>query len=94
MEMNSVLQCFTNSLNIREHSQKLEIYSNCPGSIYMTYFAPPISFMREAKKCFKNSQKEEIQNSNGWSYQKSVMVPMDRVQLSEDYQMLCPPGIY
>ena len=57
----------------------------------MTYFAPPISFMREAKKCFKNSQKEEIQNSKGWSYQKSVMVPMDRVQLSEDYQMLRPP---
>ena len=47
--------------------------------------------MREAKKCFKNSQKEETQNSKGWSYQKSVMVPMDRVQLSEDYQMLRPP---
>ena len=90
-----MLQCFTNSLNIREHSQKLEIYSNCPGSIYMTYFAPPTSFMREAKKCFKNSQMDEIQNSKGWSYRKkNLMVPMHRVQLSEGYQTLSPPGIY
>ena len=68
MEMNSVLQCFATSLNIRKHSKKLPIYSNWPLSIYMISFAPPTSFMREAKKCSKNSQKEEIQNSRAWSY--------------------------
>ena len=61
----------------------------------MAYFAAlPTSFMRDDKKCFKNSKKDEIQNffKKGGATEKNGMVPMDRVELPQGCQPLSSPG--